>query len=136
MVTDRCTTASLLVYLASESPFWMSWIQFLIALDFSSHYCQMVSSLTLGSASHKKLSKTSNILLRLYYENSLMLFFVCAGNEVFFMSCYLLLYYSNSMIRGLQLLCIPIFLFKQILNLLQLKGATQELVNFEKRKYR
>jgi CDP-diacylglycerol--inositol 3-phosphatidyltransferase len=136
MVTDRCTTASLLVYLAHASPFWMPWIQFLIALDFSSHYCQMVSSLTLGSASHKKLSKTSNILLRLYYENSIMLFFVCAGNEVFYMSCYLSLFYTNSLIYGLKLTCLPIFLFKQVLNLLQLKGATQELVNFEKRKYR
>lgn len=136
MITDRCTTASLLVYLAHASPFWMPLIQFLIALDFSSHYCQMVSSLTLGSASHKKLSESSNILLRLYYENSLMLFFVCAGNEVFFMSCYLSLHYSNSIIHGLLLTSFPICLFKQILNLLQLQGATQELVNFEKRKYR
>ena len=136
MVTDRCTTASLLVYLAHASPSWMGCIQFLIALDFSSHYCQMVSSLTLGSASHKKLSKTSNVLLRLYYENSIMLFFVCAGNEVFYMTCYLSLFYSNSLIYGLFFTCLPVFIFKQVLNLLQLKGATQELVHFEKSKYR
>jgi CDP-diacylglycerol--inositol 3-phosphatidyltransferase len=136
MVTDRCTTASLLVYLAHVFPSCMGLIQFLIALDFSSHYCQMVSSLTLGSSSHKKLSSSSNLLLRLYYENSVMLFLVCAGNEVFFMACYLSIFYWNSWTIGLGIISFPICLFKQVLNVIQLQGATQELVNFEKNKYR
>lgn len=135
MITDRCTTTCLLVYLAHATPYWMI-CQFLIALDFSSHYCQMVTSLEQRSSSHKKLSANSHILLRLYYENSLMLFFVCAGNEVFLMTCYLSLYYVNSLLSVLLALTFPIFLLKQVLNIVQLNGATQELVNFEQRKYR
>lgn len=43
MVTDRCTTACLLCYLASAFPSWALMFQFLISLDFSSHYIHMYS---------------------------------------------------------------------------------------------
>lgn len=43
MVTDRCTTACLLCYLASAYPKYALLYQFLIALDFASHYIHMYS---------------------------------------------------------------------------------------------
>lgn len=43
MVTDRCTTACLLCYLASAYPKWALLFQFLISLDFASHYIHMYS---------------------------------------------------------------------------------------------
>lgn len=43
MVTDRCTTACLLCYLASAYPNWALLFQFLITLDFASHYIHMYS---------------------------------------------------------------------------------------------
>lgn len=46
MVTDRCTTACLLCFLAikySDTPAAVITFQFLIALDFASHYIHMYS---------------------------------------------------------------------------------------------
>ncbi len=43
MVTDRCTTACLLSFLSSAYPKWALLFQFLIVLDFSSHYIHMYS---------------------------------------------------------------------------------------------
>ncbi|KAJ7063236.1 CDP-alcohol phosphatidyltransferase-domain-containing protein, partial [Mycena amicta] len=90
MVTDRCTTSCLLCYLSSAYPDYALVFQFLIALDFSSHYMHMYSSLVTGSSSHKHISSDVSNILWLYYNNSLTLFFVCAGNELFFVSLYLM----------------------------------------------
>ncbi|KAJ3021705.1 CDP-diacylglycerol-inositol 3-phosphatidyltransferase [Thoreauomyces humboldtii] len=91
MVTDRSTTSCLLVYLSLTFPRLTLLFQTLIALDLSSHYLQMYSSLILGAGSHKNVDpKKTSWLLRQYYTNNLVLFLVCAGNELFFISLYLL----------------------------------------------
>lgn len=91
MVTDRSTTSCLLVYLTVLYPDFTLFWQFLIALDLSSHYVQMYSSLYLHGGSHKTVDpKKSNWLLRQYYTNSKVLFFVCAGNELFYVGLFLL----------------------------------------------
>ena len=136
MVTDRCSTTCLMVHLAHRYPSWMLFFQVLISLDLSSHYAHMVSSLSLGSASHKKVGPDTPWLLRLYYEKATVLFLVCAGNEVFFMAWYLTgwsqLMVEGSVSRGiiiaLGLLSFPVCLFKQILNWIQLVGASRDLV--------
>jgi len=84
MVTDRCTTSCLLCYLASAYPDYAILFQFLIALDFSSHYMHMYSSLATGSRSHKLVTSDVSRILWLYYNDSRTLFFICAGNELFF----------------------------------------------------
>ncbi|KAJ6551384.1 CDP-alcohol phosphatidyltransferase-domain-containing protein [Mycena capillaripes] len=115
MVTDRCTTACLLCYLFSVYPDYALLFQFLIALDFSSHYMHMYSSLVTGSSSHKHIEIDVSRILRWYYNNPVssrqiplhlmplelkltsyitklqsVLFFVCAANELFFVSLYLM----------------------------------------------
>ncbi|KAG6818181.1 hypothetical protein H0H87_000086 [Tephrocybe sp. NHM501043] len=89
MVTDRCTTSCLLCYLASAYPDIAILFQFLIALDFSSHYMHMYSSLVTGAKSHKLVTSDVSRILWLYYD-SRTLFFVCAGNELFYVSLYLM----------------------------------------------
>ncbi|KAJ3165110.1 CDP-diacylglycerol-inositol 3-phosphatidyltransferase [Geranomyces variabilis] len=90
MVTDRSTTSCLLVYLALTFPRLTLIFQTLIALDLSSHYLQMYSSLVLGAGSHKNVDpKKTSWLLRQYYTNNIVLFLVCAGNELFFIALYL-----------------------------------------------
>jgi hypothetical protein len=73
----------------------------LIALDISSHYMHMVSSLMLGATSHKKISSVAHgakdcasvrlgeWLLKWYYESQLVLFCVCALNEAFFLALFM-----------------------------------------------
>ena len=71
MVTDRCTTACLLVFLSSAWPRWALLFQGLISLDLASHYMHMYATLTMAGRgiSHKKVSENRSRLLHLYYTN-------------------------------------------------------------------
>ncbi|EEY19255.1 CDP-diacylglycerol-inositol 3-phosphatidyltransferase [Verticillium alfalfae VaMs.102] len=96
MVTDRCTTSCLLMFLACAFPRWTIVFQLLITLDFASHYMHMYASLTMGGAgtSHKNVDKERNWMLNLYYTNKTVLFVFCALNELFFIALYLLSFSS------------------------------------------
>ena len=71
MVTDRCTTACLLVFLSSAWPRWALLFQGLISLDLASHYMHMYATLTMAGKgmSHKKVDENRSKLLHLYYTN-------------------------------------------------------------------
>lgn len=70
MVTDRCTTSCLLVFLSSAFPRWSLVFQLLISLDLASHYMHMYATLVMGdSDSHKQVDKSRSWLLNLYYTN-------------------------------------------------------------------
>lgn len=75
MVTDRCTTACLLVFLSSAWPRWALLFQGLISLDFASHYVHMFATLAMGGSdtSHKKVDKSRSFILNLYYTNKVCL---------------------------------------------------------------
>lgn len=75
MVTDRCTTSCLLVFLSSAFPRWAIVFQGLIALDFASHYIHMYATMVVGGAdsSHKNIDKSQSWLLNLYYTNKVRL---------------------------------------------------------------
>ncbi|KAG8912321.1 CDP-diacylglycerol-inositol 3-phosphatidyltransferase, partial [Tulasnella sp. 417] len=89
MVTDRCTTACLLCFLSSAYPSYALLFQFLITLDFSSHYMHMYSSLVTGARSHKLVTSDVSRILWYYYNDPTTLFLFCAGNELFFVALYL-----------------------------------------------
>jgi len=95
MVTDRCATTCLLCFLSFAYPKWALLFQFLITLDFSSHYIHMYSSLVTGSKSHKSVTKEQSRILWSYYNNSRTLFFFCACNEIFFVALYLIQWYPT-----------------------------------------
>jgi CDP-diacylglycerol--inositol 3-phosphatidyltransferase len=71
MVTDRCTTTCLLVFLSMAFPRWAIVFQSLISLDLASHYMHMYATLSMGGAdtSHKNVDKSRSYLLNLYYTN-------------------------------------------------------------------
>lgn len=123
MVTDRCTTACLLVFLSSAFPRWAIVFQGLISLDLASHYIHMYATLAMGGAenSHKNVDKSRSRILSLYYTNKVrplfskkerekkeeekkkktltpppqtVLFIACALNEAFFIALYLLSFSS------------------------------------------
>lgn len=76
MVTDRCTTSCLLVFLASAFPRWSIIFQILISLDLASHYMHMYATLTMGGQgqSHKNVDEKRSWLLRQYYSNKVSYF--------------------------------------------------------------
>lgn len=43
-----------------------------------------------GKTSHKFIDMSGNPIMRLYYTNRTVLFFMCAGNEAFYAGLYLL----------------------------------------------
>ena len=75
MVTDRCTTACLLVFLSSAWPRWALLFQGLISLDLASHYIHMYATLVMGGteSSHKDVDKSRSWILNLYYTNKVRL---------------------------------------------------------------
>ncbi|KAF5391259.1 hypothetical protein D9757_001989 [Collybiopsis confluens] len=152
MVTDRCTTSCLLCYLAIAYPSWAILFQFLIALDFSSHYMHMYSSLATGSASHKKVTSDVSRILWLYYNDPRTLFLVCAGNELFFVALYIAKWTATpvpmdfSWVRApyvghfmahltyaeaVVAVTAPVFLLKNIINVVQLWKASKILVGVD-----
>ncbi|KAK1674323.1 CDP-alcohol phosphatidyltransferase [Colletotrichum godetiae] len=96
MVTDRCTTSCLLVFLSCAFPRWTIVFQMLLSLDFSSHYIHMYTTLTMAGSesSHKNVDESRSWILHLYYTNKTVLFVFCALNELFFIALYLLSFSS------------------------------------------
>ncbi|KAF9965556.1 CDP-diacylglycerol-inositol 3-phosphatidyltransferase [Mortierella alpina] len=139
MVTDRCTTACLLCYLASAYSEYAIVFQFLIALDVSSHYMHMYSSLTSGATSHKKISETSNFILRAYYSNNNVLFAFCFADQLFFVILYLFHFEEINegttvfrvLLTILGLLTAPICAGKQIINCIQFANASKSLAQLD-----
>ncbi|RKF55717.1 CDP-diacylglycerol--inositol 3-phosphatidyltransferase [Erysiphe neolycopersici] len=103
MVTDRCTTACLLVFLSSAWPRWALLFQGLISLDLASHYIHMYATLIMGGSetSHKSVDRSRSWILNLYYTNKTVLFLFCALNETFFIALYLLSFSSPYLSPGL-----------------------------------
>lgn len=71
MVTDRCTTTCLLVFLASAFPRWSIVFQGLISLDYSNHYIHLYATLVMSGdgQSHKEIDEGRPWALRVYYSN-------------------------------------------------------------------
>jgi len=133
MVTDRCTTSSLICFLCVLYPDYALVFQLLVSLDLASHYMHMYATLQTGGKSHKSVDKESSYLLNLYYTNRIVLFTMCAFNEVFYVALYL--YYFplyNVTVFGtpysifgiIAVICFPFYLFKQTTNVIQLKRAS------------
>ncbi|KJX98306.1 cdp-diacylglycerol-inositol 3-phosphatidyltransferase pis like protein [Zymoseptoria brevis] len=96
MVTDRCTTTCLLVFLATAKPAYSIIFQGLISLDLASHYMHMYATLVMGGQdqSHKNVDAKRSWIMNLYYTNKTVLFIACAANELFFIALYLLCFSS------------------------------------------
>ncbi|KAI9276109.1 CDP-alcohol phosphatidyltransferase-domain-containing protein [Sporodiniella umbellata] len=129
MVTDRCTTTCLLCFLSIRYPEWTLIFQFLISLDFSSHYMHMYSSMVSGSSSHKKISEGQSWYLRIYYTNTIVLFIMCAGNELFFVLLYIFNFsgamnaYWWTALGATGIICFG----KQFINVVQIVNASRTL---------
>eukprot|EP01089_Gocevia_fonbrunei_P012599 TRINITY_DN3022_c0_g1_i1.p1 TRINITY_DN3022_c0_g1~~TRINITY_DN3022_c0_g1_i1.p1 ORF type:complete len:148 (-),score=5.77 TRINITY_DN3022_c0_g1_i1:113-556(-) len=138
MVTDRCTTSCLITILAY---FYRDWILFflpVIALDITSHYAHLYSSLIRGIKSHKTISTDQNPLLKIYYSNRSVLGALCFGNEAFWLGLYLCYWTSGPILIGqlglfniLTILVSPLMAIKQLMNLIQLLQASKDIVAFD-----
>ncbi|XP_065918264.1 CDP-diacylglycerol--inositol 3-phosphatidyltransferase-like [Dysidea avara] len=138
MVTDRCATVGLMVVLSNFYPDHILTFQLLILLDIFSHWLQVYSSMLHGESSHKFIDLAANPIMKFYYERP-VLFVMCAGNELFFCSLYLL-YFTNGPVLPfidagawwLLLFCsTPIFVLKQLVSIIQLVVASQNIAGMD-----
>jgi len=90
MIVDRCSTMCLLATLGSFYPKYQFLFQLVMVIDISCHWISTHTSIVLGKGSHKMIDKEENALLRFYYTSRAFLFFMCAGNELFYSMLYLL----------------------------------------------
>ncbi|KAH3687236.1 hypothetical protein WICPIJ_001793 [Wickerhamomyces pijperi] len=132
MVTDRCTTSSLICFLCVLYPSWALVFQILISLDLSSHYMHMYATLISGGKSHKSIDKKESWLLNLYYTDRKVLFTMCFFNELFYVALYLYYFdllnlnlfgFEVSAAGAVGLISLPFYLFKQSTNVIQLVRA-------------
>lgn len=81
MVTDRCATSSLIVYIGVLYPQYTVMWQILVSLDLASHYMHMYAMLSAGSTSHKMLMKLNqNYYLYIIQIEPFCLLFVLSMN--------------------------------------------------------
>lgn len=90
MLTDRCATMCLLATLCTFYPRWVFFFQMSMTIDIACHWIHLHTSLLKGSGSHKFVDGSGNPIMRIYYTNKPVLFIMCAGNELFYASLYLL----------------------------------------------
>jgi len=97
----------------------------------------MYSSLVDGASSHKNISQSSHPLLRAYYNNNIVLFIMCAGNELFFVSLYLFAadltwsFFGMDIRMIIAMLTFPICAGKQIISIIQFVGASKVLARID-----
>ena len=71
-------------------------------------------------------------MLRLYYTNNIVLFLVCAGDQLFFIALYLLSAgVGVPWVTGLLYVSAPVCGFKQWMNVVQLVGSATELAKMD-----
>lgn len=137
MLTDRMSTATLLVVLALVYQDAWGWFAFLIVLDIVSHWFHMYSKMAVGAKSHKG---GSNMLLNFYYTFPYVLLVCCVGNEFYLVSLYLLSQedfpinvfgHETGLVHLVSVICLPVFLFKQFMNLIQLWESIQTITRLD-----
>ncbi|CAI5732005.1 unnamed protein product [Hyaloperonospora brassicae] len=133
MVTDRCSTAGLLVVLSHLYPQYMVCFIFLLVLDFSSHWFHMYSS----RGHHKLVPAERNFLLRFYYGCYPFFGFCCVGAELFYILLYVLHFDPALMIPVINVpvmqlcyyVCLPACVCKSFTNVAQLCSAAHSIAS-------
>ena len=104
----------------------------LIALDMVSHWCQMYSKVAQQKTTHKG---SRNPLLNFYYTFPYALLVFCVGNELCLVTLYLLAFPWDerwtAVWSGLMYASFPICVLKQLMNVVQLYDACNEVCEMD-----
>ncbi|XP_042752973.1 probable CDP-diacylglycerol--inositol 3-phosphatidyltransferase 2 isoform X3 [Lactuca sativa] len=128
MVTDRISTACLLVILS----------------QVYSHWLQMYSTFLVGKSNHKDVKDSTSWLFKLYYGNRMFMGYCCIACEVLYITLFLLAKESEKMTDVLvgvaqqslinsALLAFLVFGWatKQLINIIQMKTAADLCVLYD-----
>ncbi|GAU89696.1 hypothetical protein RvY_02213 [Ramazzottius varieornatus] len=133
MLTDRCGTLCLIMVLGHFYPKWMMLFQMDIFLDITSHWIHMYSQMIKGTTSHKLIDLSEHWLLRVYYSSRTVLFWMCAGNEVFYAALYMLHFTEGpiGLFRILAYVTAPVAVVKAGISGIQLVAALRNVAAFD-----
>uniref|UniRef100_A0A0D6R1Z4 CDP-diacylglycerol--inositol 3-phosphatidyltransferase n=1 Tax=Araucaria cunninghamii TaxID=56994 RepID=A0A0D6R1Z4_ARACU len=148
MVTDRVSTAALLVVLSHLYRPCFAFFLGLLALDIASHWLQMYSTFLSSKTSHKDVKDSKSWLVKNYYQHRPFMGYCCIGAEVLYLILYLLAedepasvikvfmaaLKRKSPLMFLSLLALPGWAIKQIVNVAQLKTAADICVMYDLRR--
>nr|CAH7748972.1 unnamed protein product [Callosobruchus chinensis] len=132
-LTDRCGTMGLVAVLAHFYPKYMFLFLMSMSIDIACHWIYLHTTVLQGKTSHKFIDMSENPIMSIYYTNRTVLFFMCAGNEAFYASLYLLYFTEGPIIAGLSLFRIilyfsaPVAILKSGISLLHLVVASKNL---------
>lgn len=126
---DRVTTASLLLILAILYPsiWWLFCC--VMALELGSHFMHLYSSAWSDAESHKKLDDYQSRLLSRYYHHRPTLYSICFCFDAFLLATYIFHFYPKASFIWIMLVCLPGFLLKNIVHVLQTQSACQRLTS-------
>lgn len=135
MLTDRVATMFLLITLAHLYPEHHFNIQLLAGIDIVSHWLHFFSASIQGKNSHKSSDLETNILMRYYYENKLILSSVCAMEQIFY-SLYVVMHFERNLLPVyvtwiLWFVCGLGVAFKNMINVMQILGACRIMVRVD-----
>lgn len=160
MVTDRVATSCLLAVLCMLYPTWQPALLSLLMLDIFSHWFQMYATLAMGKGSHKDVDSHS-FVVRFYYKHRIFMGFCCVCVEALYLFAYLLAYkeyqsiasplampkalrpmlkeYLGIEVAGgripfvglLAVVALPGFCIKQFVNVVQLRTAANQLIEYD-----
>lgn len=131
MLTDRVSTMCLLMTLGHLYSKYIFIIQLLLVVDIVSHWLYFFAASIQGKKSHKSSSSETNKLMRLYYENKLVLTSVCALEQLFFASLLISNFENNYFIHLVTALSWPGLVFKNYINILQICKACKVIGSSE-----
>ncbi|XP_045468475.1 CDP-diacylglycerol--inositol 3-phosphatidyltransferase [Harmonia axyridis] len=132
-LTDRCGTMCLCAVLAHLYPSHMFWYLLSMCIDISCHWMYLHTSILQGKSSHKFIDMSESKIMSLYYTNRTVLFFMCAGNECFYLARYILFFTPGPIIFGvpiismIQYFSLPVAVVKSGISLLHLVVACKNL---------
>ncbi|XP_077865581.1 CDP-diacylglycerol--inositol 3-phosphatidyltransferase-like [Saccoglossus kowalevskii] len=138
---DRTSTMCLMVGLSYFYPKQMFIFQILMTIDIVTHWINWHSPRVRVIYSHKLLDPASNPILHMYFTSRPFVDCMCIGNEIFYISLYLLYFTEGPKIRflsysiGLWRLCLyistPVALVKTGISVAQLLNACQKMATLD-----
>eukprot|EP01063_Lacrimia_lanifica_P003636 TRINITY_DN1195_c0_g1_i1.p2 TRINITY_DN1195_c0_g1~~TRINITY_DN1195_c0_g1_i1.p2 ORF type:complete len:227 (+),score=106.79 TRINITY_DN1195_c0_g1_i1:55-681(+) len=128
MITDRAATAGLVLllshlYVAEYGKTVAVWAALFSGLDLVSHFARIYCTGGM-TASHKGTDTTRNPLLKVYYNNRIVLGGFCLGQEAFYLFLYTYHFYPEMGMIPIYV-SFPIFCLKQLCNAIQLMESMQ-----------
>ena len=135
MVTDRCSTAVLLMILSRMYTEHALLLQTLLMVDFASHWWHMMAAATIDGTHHKDVGENKNFLLRFYYGNKLFFGYCCIAAEFAYILAFVI-WFDPEATLGVDSLrvhdiwkyaALPGCIFKQVINVAQLFSACEAI---------